>query len=114
MAARRLALALSTVALALSLAAPAAAEPPPPPGANDPTCRPTPAHPRPVVLVHGTFANRWANWFELAPQLDLEGYCVWALDYGGTPNGGGLSYGMGPMAQSAAQLRDFVDHVLAT
>ncbi len=84
---------------------------PPPPGANDWSCQPTAAHPYPVVLVHGTFANRNNNWLALSPLLASKGYCVFALDYGGST--GSLIQGIGPVADSAAQLAGFVDEVLA-
>ncbi|MER7772672.1 alpha/beta fold hydrolase [Kitasatospora sp. NPDC096140] len=103
----------------------AAAELPPdgdtvasPPGANDWTCRPTAAHPNPVVLVHGTFANRYENWLALSPLLKSLGYCVFALDYGTIPGitstGSGLLLpigGLGAVPDSAAQLARFVDLV---
>ncbi|MFJ9845490.1 esterase/lipase family protein [Kitasatospora sp. NPDC101155] len=103
----------------------AAAELPPdgdsvasPPGANDWNCRPTAAHPNPVVLVHGTFANRYENWLALSPLLKGLGYCVFALDYGTIPGitstGSGLLLpigGLGPVPASAAQLANFVDVV---
>ncbi|NQE85874.1 esterase/lipase family protein [Nocardia terpenica] len=83
-----------------------------PPGSNDWSCRPGRDHPRPVVLLHGTFENRLLNWFALAPQLAGAGYCVYALDYGRSL--GGSVSGVGPMAESARQIADFVDQVLAS
>jgi pimeloyl-ACP methyl ester carboxylesterase len=83
----------------------------PPPGANDWGCKPTAAHPRPVVLVHGLGATMWENWNYLSPQIKAAGYCVFALTYGardGIPYFGGVI----PVEQSAAQLDAFVHRVL--
>jgi triacylglycerol esterase/lipase EstA (alpha/beta hydrolase family) len=82
-------------------------------GWNDYSCRPSADHPRPVVLVHGTFENSVDNWAVLAPYLVSKGYCVFALDYGqlaGAPTG---INGLGPVDRSAQQLGDFVDKVLS-
>lgn len=81
-------------------------------GWNDYSCKPSAAHPRPVVLVHGTFGNSVDNWLVLAPYLVARGYCVFSLDYGQLP-GVPVFNGLGPIDQSAAQLRTFVDKVLA-
>ncbi|MEV6062317.1 alpha/beta fold hydrolase [Nocardia asteroides] len=53
-----------------------------PAGANDPNCKLTPEHPRPVVLVNGTFVNQAANWQAGAPFLRNNGYCVFTFNYG--------------------------------
>ncbi len=81
-------------------------------GWNDYSCKPSAAHPRPVVLVHGTFANSADNWLGLAPYLVNRDYCVYALDYGQLP-GVPLVHGLGPIDRSAEQLKAFVDKVLA-
>ncbi|MEV6588656.1 esterase/lipase family protein [Streptomyces acidicola] len=81
-------------------------------GWNDYSCKPSAAHPRPVVLVHGTFANSVDNWLGLAPYLVNRGYCVYSFDYGQLP-GVPFLYGLGPIDKSAEQLDDFVDKVLA-
>jgi triacylglycerol esterase/lipase EstA (alpha/beta hydrolase family) len=81
-------------------------------GWNDYSCQPSAAHPDPVVLVHGTFANGTDNWLTLAPYLEARGYCVFSLDYGQLP-GVPLVYGLGPIDESAAQLQVYVDKVLA-
>ncbi|OKJ97047.1 lipase [Streptomyces sp. CB03234] len=81
-------------------------------GWNDYTCKPSPAHPRPVVLVHGTFANSVDNWLGLAPYLVGRGYCVFSLDYGQLP-GVPFVHGLGPIEKSAEQLDAYVDKVLA-
>jgi triacylglycerol lipase len=86
-----------------------------PPGSNDWSCRPTRAHPLPVVLVHGLFANMTDNWQTMSPLLANNGYCVFAFTYGVTPGAsspfdqiGGLE----PMEQSAVDLSAFVERVL--
>ncbi|WP_329319714.1 esterase/lipase family protein [Streptomyces sp. NBC_01262] len=81
-------------------------------GWNDYSCKPSSAHPRPVVLVHGTLANSVDNWLAFAPYLVARGYCVFSLDYGQLP-GVPVFYGLGPVADSAQQLSDYVDTVLA-
>jgi triacylglycerol lipase len=86
------------------------------PGMNIWTCRPSQAHPRPVVLVHGTAGSAAGNWGTLSAVLANEGYCVFALTYGESiylkptrvPVGG-----LQPMEQSAAQLATFIDKVRA-
>ena len=67
-----------------------------------------------MVLVHGTFENRFDNWQAMSPALKAAGYCVYALDYG-SYNGSGLVgvYGLAEMERSARELRDFVDGVRA-
>lgn len=84
-----------------------------PPGANNWSCRPSAAHPRPVVLVHGTLADMSDSWQALSPLLADNGYCVFALNYGAANGSGALGvYGIGDIAQSAQQLAAFVDQVL--
>jgi triacylglycerol esterase/lipase EstA (alpha/beta hydrolase family) len=81
-------------------------------GWNNFSCHPSAQHPRPVVLVHGTFGNGTDNWLVLAPYLVQRGYCVYSFDYGMLP-GVPLFGGLGPIADSARQLSDFTDRVLA-
>src|SRR5262245_31811834 len=54
-----------------------------PPGANNWSCRPSAAHPRPVVLVHGTIENQTNNWQAASATLANNGYCVFAFNFGG-------------------------------
>jgi len=85
-----------------------------PPGANDFACTPTAEHPRPVILVHGTFEDMANNWQALSPLLANDGYCVFALNYGSFGGSGAIGvYGTGYIEDSAAQLDAFVDKVLA-
>ena len=86
------------------------------PGTNDWTCKPSTAHPRPVVLVHGTLGNRATNWQTYGPLLKNNGYCVFALTYGALPAPYPLNAlaGLGSMRDSAKQLQVFVDRVLTS
>ncbi|HEU4463198.1 MAG TPA: alpha/beta fold hydrolase [Solirubrobacterales bacterium] len=85
-----------------------------PPGANDWTCKPTAAHPRPVVLVHGTFADRSNSWQAISPLLRNNGYCVFALNYGDYQGSGASGvYGVADLPTSAGELDAYVDQVLA-
>ncbi|MGW2959538.1 esterase/lipase family protein [Streptomyces sp. NPDC001220] len=103
---------LFAAAVATVPAATAHASSAPSSGWNDYSCRPSTAHPRPVILVHGTLGNSVDNWLSLAPYLEDRGYCVFSLDYGqlsGVP----LFYGLGPIDKSAEQLSAYVDKVLS-
>jgi triacylglycerol esterase/lipase EstA (alpha/beta hydrolase family) len=81
-------------------------------GANDWFCRPSAAHPRPVVLVHGTLEAVSVNWSALAPMLRNQGYCVFTLSYGETLLSlNGRLPGLGDIGDSARELRSFVDTV---
>ncbi|MEV0247514.1 alpha/beta fold hydrolase [Nocardia sp. NPDC050712] len=84
-----------------------------PPAANDWNCKPSAAHPNPVVLVHGTTANSALNWWTLSPELAGAGYCVFTFDYGMTLLSWGLIGGLGDIPRSAETMRVFVDKVLA-
>jgi triacylglycerol lipase len=75
-------------------------------GVNDWSCRPAAAHPHPVVVVHGTFGDSRNLLQRLEGSLAASGYCVFALDYGNRATG--------PIEDSAAQLRTYVDRVLAS
>jgi pimeloyl-ACP methyl ester carboxylesterase len=88
---------------------------PGPPAAVDTpvTCRPTPAHPRPVILVHGTFDSGPNTAPRLADPLRRQGFCVIAPTFGayaGNPERGGLDSIVGA---SGPQLAGVIDHVRA-
>jgi triacylglycerol esterase/lipase EstA (alpha/beta hydrolase family) len=99
---------------AAALAAPARADAAPASssGVDDFGCRPSAAHPRPLVLLHGTFVNPSEQWLLGGPYFAHRGYCVFELDYGqydGIP----LVHGIAPIEQSGNQLAAYVDRVLA-
>ncbi len=85
-----------------------------PPGANNWSCKPSAAHPRPVVLVHGTFGDMSDSWQALSPLLYDNGYCVYALNYGSYAGSGALGIdAVGDIPTSAVQLSSFVNRVLS-
>jgi triacylglycerol esterase/lipase EstA (alpha/beta hydrolase family) len=78
-------------------------------------CKPSAAHPYPVVLVHATFADEGSNWVTLSPLLANNGYCVYGFNYGLTILSGllGSVDGLGHIESSAAELSSFVNKVLS-
>jgi triacylglycerol esterase/lipase EstA (alpha/beta hydrolase family) len=82
-------------------------------GFNDPSCRPSAAHPDPVVLIHGLGSNGQENWGYLGPYLASAGYCAYSLTYGATSPLGPYVGGIGPIPQSAQQVSGFVSQVLS-
>lgn len=87
----------------------------PPEGTNDWSCKPTAEHPRPVVLVHGTGSSMQEAFPIMAPALKKEGYCAFALNYGGIPtwyDPDKIIWGASDIRTSAQELGRFVDFVL--
>lgn len=85
-----------------------------PAGSNDWSCRPSSAHPYPVVLVHGTAENQRSNFNAISPQLKNDGYCVYTFNFGAESVTAGQFYGLSTISSSAAELKTFVDRVLAS
>ncbi|MDF0529117.1 alpha/beta fold hydrolase [Tsukamurella sp. 8F] len=106
-----------TPAFLASVSAPDAA----PIGTNDWSCRPSAAHPYPVILIHGTWENALSTWSGMAPWLKRDGHCVYAIDFGKSnplEQGGPLTitpgaYGARPIERSAKEVAAFVRQVLA-
>ncbi|WP_433685751.1 esterase/lipase family protein [Nocardia sp. CA-119907] len=92
-----------------------------PPGTNDWNCKPTAEHPRPVVLVHGTWMNAYDGFAYMSQPITDAGFCTFTFNYGRSDvgQGGGLgsllpgAMGTGYIQDSAKQLATFVDRVLA-
>ncbi|MCP2341594.1 esterase/lipase family protein [Actinomadura rupiterrae] len=81
-------------------------------GFNDWNCRPSAAHPRPVLLLHGLGGNGPGNFLSLGPFLAGQGYCVFAPTYGEAlppiPVGGFVH-----IDQSAKEIAGTIDQILA-
>lgn len=82
-------------------------------GFNDWSCRPSAAHPRPVVLLHGLGGNGPGHFSFLGPFLAGQGYCAFAPTYGqatpAIPVGGTVS-----IEQSAPEIAQFLARVRST
>jgi uncharacterized protein (TIGR03382 family) len=92
------------LAAAVAVVAPARAG-----GLNDPACVPSPAHPRPVVLVHGQGAT--VEMFEelgIVGLLTSRGYCVYGVSHGRDDSG---RHGRAHLAVSAAEIEGFIERV---
>ncbi|MCU1648432.1 MAG: putative lipase [Nocardia sp.] len=92
-----------------------------PPETNDWNCKPSAEHPRPVVLVHGTWMNAYNGFAYMSKPITDAGFCTFTFNYGRSniAQGGGLGsvlpgiMGTGYIQDSAKQLATFVDRVLA-
>lgn len=82
-----------------------------PTGVNDFECVPSPSHPRPVVLLHGTDSNAYSDYAALGPRLADAGFCVYAVNYGGQRDA--VTFGTEDIPTSAGQVARFVDEVRA-
>lgn len=79
-------------------------------GVNDASCRPSAAHPNPVVLLHGLGATYYEDLNVLQGWLAARGYCTFASTYGayeGFPLVGGLR----DIGESATEIAASVEKV---
>ncbi|WP_327358662.1 esterase/lipase family protein [Streptomyces sp. NBC_01304] len=79
-------------------------------GINDFSCKPSSAHPEPVVLLHGTFATWYEDINFLQADLAARGYCTFASTYGEYPEFP-LVGGLKPVAESNVEIKEYVEKV---
>lgn len=97
---------------ARAASAPTASADVPTSGVNDWRCRPSAAHPHPVVLLHGLGAPAWEHMAYQADHLAARGWCVFYKTYGKSSPlfvFGGLR----PIASSAVEVAGHIDAVRA-
>ncbi|OLT38698.1 lipase [Saccharomonospora sp. CUA-673] len=82
-----------------------------PPHTNDWDCEPSAEHPNPVLLSNGTLVNSYADWAGLSGKLADAGFCVFSVNLGGAE--GSPIQTVAPVAETATQLAEFGDRVLA-
>ncbi|KAF9978924.1 hypothetical protein BGZ73_008429 [Actinomortierella ambigua] len=83
------------------------------PGWNDPNCKPTAAHPNPLILLHGLGSQGDQHWSVFGPQFAARGYCVYGPTYGSVP-GQTVVNGLDTIENSGKQLSEYIDKVLAS
>ncbi|SEO67033.1 esterase/lipase family protein [Amycolatopsis saalfeldensis] len=81
-------------------------------GDNDPSCRPSAAHPHPVVFLHGLGATYYEDLNFMQSAVAAKGYCTFSQTYGAYP-GFPVVGGLRPIADSAAEIKAFIGRVLA-
>ena len=79
-----------------------------PDGVNQPC--PDHSYEVPVVLIHGTFANAQRAFKSLAPTLQRDGRCVFALNYGKRSQLP-MMFATGDMKTSAEEINAFIESV---
>lgn len=85
-----------------------------PPYTNDDSCRPSPRHPDPVILLHGTGGTA-GNMALYAAELVNAGFCVWAPTYGKGLEVAGRTLVGGTTSiehQAGPEVAGIIDHVL--
>ena len=101
---------VATALLATSATTSASGATAPRSGFDNWSCKPSAAHPNPLVLLHGLGGNGPGNYSFLGPYLAAKGYCAYTLTYGQAtpviPVGGTVS-----IVQSSAEIEAFVDRV---
>jgi triacylglycerol esterase/lipase EstA (alpha/beta hydrolase family) len=109
---KRAAVAMAATAMTISsaTAATATTQAVPSSGFDNWACKPSAAHPEPLVLLHGLGGNGPGNYSYLGPYLAAKGYCAFTLTYGqaspAIPVGGTVS-----VVQSSAEIEAFIDRV---
>ncbi|KAG0276079.1 hypothetical protein BGZ95_008030 [Linnemannia exigua] len=83
-------------------------------GYNDWDCRPSAAHPRPVILVHATLFTK-ESWGVFGPKIAEQGYCVYSLTYGRywktlLPMIGAIAPAVDNAKEVGASQADFIGH----
>ncbi len=101
---------LATVLLSAGATSAPASAAAPSSGFDDWSCKPSVAHPNPLVLLHGLGGNGPGNYPYLGPFLAAKGYCAFTLTYGqaspSIPVGGTVA-----ISQSSAEIAAFVQQV---
>ncbi|KAG0343974.1 hypothetical protein BG004_004857 [Podila humilis] len=80
-------------------------------GYNDFNCQPSAAHPRPLLLVHGTTLTA-ESWNTFYPYFVKAGYCTFALTFGKRQEIP-LFAGIARIEENAAEVGAYADRILA-